>query len=101
MAGRGLCRAQRLADAAAHGDMVVLDEEGVVEAEAMVHRAAAAHRIFLEGAQARRRLARAADLRIGMGDERHIFRRQGRDARQAAHEVERDAFGGEDGARIA
>ena len=41
----------RLGDAAGDGDMVVLDEHGVVEAEAMVGAAARAHRIFLERAQ--------------------------------------------------
>ena len=41
---------------------------GVVEAEAVIDAAAAAHRVFLEGAQAGRGLAGAADFRLGVGD---------------------------------
>ena len=46
--------------------MIVLDQHRVVEAEAMVGAAARAHRVFLERAQDRRRLARADDARLRM-----------------------------------
>ena len=54
-------------DTAGNRDVVVLDQDGIVEAEAMVDAAAAAHGVFLERAQARRRLARVADARLGAG----------------------------------
>ena len=50
--------------AAGRGDMVVLDQHGVIEAEAVVDAAARAHRVFLQGAQAGHGLARAADARL-------------------------------------
>ena len=56
----------RLGDAAGDGDVVVLDQDRVVEAEAVVGAAAAAHGVFLEGAQAGRGLPRVADLRAGV-----------------------------------
>ena len=43
----------RLADAAGDGDMVVLDEDGIVETEAVVRTATAAHRVFLERREGR------------------------------------------------
>ena len=101
MAHEGLGCAKRLADAAADRDMVVLDEHGVIEAEAVVHGAAAAHRVFFKSAQAGRRLARAADIGVGVGDQRHIFRGHGRDARHARQIVQRGALGGEDRAGVA
>ena len=81
--------------------MIILDEEGIIEAEAVVHRTTTAHSVFFKCAQAGCCLARAADLRIGMGDKPHIFRGQRRNARQARHEVQRDTLSGEDGACIA
>ena len=54
-------RSSTRADAAGDRDVVVLDQHRVVEAEAVVEAAAAAHGVFLERAQARRGLAGAAD----------------------------------------
>ena len=51
----------RGADAARDGDVIVLDQHGVVEAEAVIAAAAGADRIFLERAKSRRRLAGADD----------------------------------------
>ena len=96
MADEILRRAQGGGDAARDRDMVVLDQHGVIEAEAMVDAAAAAHGIFLEGAQAGRGLPGAADFRLGMGDGLRVMRGQGRDAAQAAEKIQRDAFGGQD-----
>ena len=59
--------------AAGDRDVVVLDQHGVVEAEAVVEAAAAAHRVFLQRAQAGRGLARAADAHVGAGDAAHEF----------------------------
>ena len=68
MAHKSLGGAQRGRDAAGDGDVVVLDEHRVVEAEAVIGAAAASHRVFLEGAQQRRGLARVADPGLGVGD---------------------------------
>ena len=53
--------AHRLRDAAGETDVVVLDQDAVVEAAAVVGAAAGAHRVLLERAQRRRRLARVED----------------------------------------
>ena len=66
MADMGADAADRLGDGAGDGDVVVLDEGRVVEAEAMVGAAARAHRVFLDRAQERRRLAGADDARLGV-----------------------------------
>jgi len=70
MALESLGGAERAGDAARDGDVVVLDEDRVVEAEAVIGAAAAAHRVFLEGAQQRRGLARVADLGFRVRDPR-------------------------------
>ena len=87
MAGKGARLPDRGADRAGDGDVVVLDEDRVVEAEAVIGAAAAADGVFLEGAKAGRRLARIADpgVRVGdAGDEaggrRGDARRDGRDS---------------------
>ena len=83
----------RLGDAAGDGDMIVLDERRIVEAEAMVDPAARPHRVFLERTQERRRLARAHDARLGMRDRRDEPRGRAGDAAEPAHEIERHALG--------
>ena len=82
MAGGGLGALQHGADAAGDRDVVVLDQDGVVEAEAVIEAAAAAHRVFLQRAQPRRGLARAADAGVRAGDAAHEFVRRGRHARR-------------------
>ena len=89
------------ADAAGDRDVIVLDQHRVVEAEAVIEAAAAAHGVFLQRAQPGRGLARADDARLGVGDARDERRGRGGDARQVAEEIERGAFGAENGARIA
>ena len=79
--------------------MVVLDEGGVVQAEAMVGAAARAHRIFLDRAQERRGLACADDARLGMRHRGRKPRGRARDPAEAANEVERCALGREHPAR--
>ena len=49
------------ANSAGDGDVVVLDQDGVVEAEAVIGAATGAHGVFFDSAQAGRRLARADD----------------------------------------
>ena len=86
-------------DAARRGDMVVLDQNGVVEAEAVIDAAAGAHGVFLHRAQAGHRLAHADDARL-VALHRLDQRRRGRgDAAEMAEEIERDALGREHAAR--
>ena len=82
------------ADAAREPDVVVLDQDPVVEARAMVAAAAGAHRVLLERAQRRRRLARVEDGDPAVGGV-DVAARQRRDAGQALQEVERRPLGGQ------
>ena len=69
-----------------------LIEDPVVEPEAVVPAASAAHRVLLERAQSGRRLARVEDLRAGAVDRVDVAAREGGDAREAAEQVERQAL---------
>ena len=89
---------QRRGDAAGGGDMIVLDQRGVIQAEAVVEAAAAAHGIFLQGAQAGQGLAGADDARLGALHRLDQRRRGGGDAGQMAQEIQRHPLGGQDGA---
>ena len=73
--------------------MVVLDEHGVVEPEAVVAAAAAADGVLLKGAQPGRGLAGADDAGAVWRDSGDEVARGGGDAAEAAQEVERDALG--------
>ena len=84
MSGAARARSSTARIAAGDRDMVVLDQHGVVQPEAMIEAAAAAHRIFLQRAQAGRGLAGAADAHVGAGDAAHEFMRGRRDAGQMA-----------------
>ncbi len=79
-------------DAARKPDVVVLDQDAVVEARPMVAAAARAHRILLERAQRRCRLARVEhdNPTVGRVD---IAPRQRGDTREPLQEVERRPFG--------
>ncbi len=77
-----------------------LISDGVVEAEAVVRTAAATDGIFLQRPKPRRRLARAGDPGAGALDGFDEGGRGGGNARQMAEEIERDAFGGKNRARI-
>jgi len=81
--------------------MVVLDEKPVVEAEAMVDAAAAAHGIFLQGAQAGRGLAGIEDLRFRAGHGLDEEAGPGRHAGKLLEEIEGAPLGGQDRARRA
>ncbi len=67
----------------------------------MIEAAAAAHRVFLQRPQSRRGLARADDARLGVRDALREDRGRGGDAGEMAEEIERNALGAENGARIA
>ena len=92
-----LDRGAELAEPVAGEEMIVLHQDHVEEAEAVVRSAARRDRRFLKFPQTGRGLARVEDLRaIGPGrlDE---LPGQGRDSAQALEKIERDPLGGEDG----
>ena len=86
--------AQRGDDAAGQGDVVVLDENGIVEAETMIGTAPATNRVFLRKAQAGRGFARAGDARFGVGDGIGNAASCGGDAGKRAEEIKRDTLAG-------
>ena len=65
----------------------------------MVETAAAAHGVFLQGAQARRGLAGAADARARTGHAADEFVRRRRHPRKTTEQIERDPLGGKHRAR--
>ena len=96
MPDRGPRLLERRLHAAGDRDVVVLDQHRVVEAEAVIEAAAAAHRVFLERAQPRRGLAGAADACLGVADLRHVSGGERGHAREAAEEIQRRALGRKD-----
>ena len=92
---------ERLGQPAGGGDVIVLHQHSVIEAEAVVDAAAGAHRVFLEGAQARRRLAGAGDARSGAFDRGDVGSGERRDAAQMPKKIERGALGREQRPRLA
>ena len=99
MAGGGLRALEHPADAAGDGNVVVLDQHGVIESETVVETAAATNGVFFERAQARRRLAGTANARARPGDTAHELMRRSGHARETSQEIERGAFAGKHGAR--
>ena len=85
-------------NAARDRNMIVLDQDRIIEPETMVESTAAAHGVFLERAQPRCRLARAADAHAGAGHPAHeLVRRRGH-AGEMAEQVEGHPFGRKHGA---
>ena len=80
MTGESLGGFDGLRHTAGDRDVVVLDQDRIVETEAMVGTAATFHRIFLERTQTRCRLAGADDVRLGVCDQIGEFRRSRRNA---------------------
>ncbi len=78
------------------GDVVVLDQHGIVQAHAVVGPAAARHRVLRKPAQAGQRLARVVDAGPRAGDGLDVAGGQCRDARQVRQQVQGRAFEGED-----
>ena len=67
-AGLGTGAAHGLGDVADEVEVVVLDQDHVGQADAVVRAAPELHGVLLEEAQAGRRLARVEDLGLGAGD---------------------------------
>ncbi len=75
--------------------VVVLDQDGVVQAEAVVEPASAPHGVLLQRPPAGCRLSRIVDRRAAADDRRHVPRRQGRDPAETLEEVEGRPFHGQ------
>ena len=81
-----------------NGEVIVFDEDGVREREAVVVAAAAADGVALEEAERRCGFAGVDDAGVGAGGLFYKLRGEGGDTREALDEVEGDALGLEDGA---
>lgn len=86
-----------LVDTAAGGDVVFLDQKGVIEADAVVVAAAAGHRVFLGGAQAGDGFAGIQQFDGGVGDQVRILLTGGRGAGKQLQVIEGGALAGEQG----
>ena len=93
-------RVDRGLHAAGQPDVVVLDQDRVEQADAMVRRAAGADGVFLQRAQRRRRLARVEDGDAPAGRVDEPPRQRG-DAGQPLQEIERRPLADEQRARRA
>jgi hypothetical protein len=95
---RGLL--QRRGDAAGGHDVVFLDQDAVIEAEAVVGAAAAGDGVFLRQAQAGQGLAGVDDACAGAGHGVDVEARDGGGGREQLQEIEGGALGGEQGAGV-
>ncbi len=89
------------ADSAGGGDVIVLDENGVVEADAVIGDAAGCGGRLFERAQAGGGLAGVEHAAAGAGDGIGVLAGESGDAAQALEEVEGDALAFEQGAGAA
>ena len=99
MAGMRFCALDRGSDVAGQRDVVVLDQNGVIEAKAVIAAAAGADRVFFQRAQSGRGLAGTNDARLGALRGRHQRGRRGGDAAEMAEKVECGPFAGQQPAR--
>ncbi|MNE48342.1 hypothetical protein D3C80_1427980 [compost metagenome] len=82
----------RFRHATAGGDVVFLDQEGIVKADAVVVAAAAGHGVFLRQAQAGKGLAGVQQAHLGAFHQVGQETRTGGDPRQHLQEVQRAAL---------
>lgn len=80
--------------------MVLLDQNGVPQREAVVAAATAAHGVFLRNAQPGQRLAGVDNLRPGAGNRVGVDAGLAGNCRQQLQEIQRTALGGKQGAGI-
>ena len=81
--------------AATGQDVVLLDEVGVIQADAMVLAAAAGDRVFLGIPQTGQGLAGVEQAALGAGQLGHVAGRDGGDAAEGLHEVQGIALAGQ------
>src|SRR4029453_372157 len=99
MTGGGSRALEHRAEAAGAGDIVVFDQHGIGESEAVVETAAATHGVFFQGTQARRGLAGAADARARTGHAADEFVRRRRYPQKTPEKMEPTPLGGKPRAR--
>jgi hypothetical protein len=92
---------QCLADASGGGDVVVLDQDCVEEAHAVIGDASGGGGALFEGAQSGGGLARVEHAALCAGHGVGVLARQRGDAAKALEEIERDALALKQRARIA
>lgn len=97
--GLGLDTFEGGADTTGGGDVIVLDEDGVVQAETVVGDTAGRGGLLFEQAETGSGLAGIEDADAGAFDSADIAGGEGGDAGEALEEVEGDAFAGEERAR--
>ncbi len=90
-----MCGGHGFGDATSGGDVVFLDQEGVVETDAMVVAAAAGYGVFLCQTQAGQGFAGVEQLDLRLADEVCQVLRARRHAGQQLQEVQRAAFTGQ------
>ena len=83
---------------AQRGEVIVLDEHHIDQAEAMVVSAAAHDSVFFEAPPAGRGFARVQDLRVGSFDGLDKLRGQRGNAGKPLDEIQRNALGAQQGA---
>ena len=93
MSGRLPGAPHGLRQAAGMHQVVVLDQDGVIQPHAVIAAPAGAHRVFLQDPQPGQGLARAGDARGRALGLCHGSSRQGGDAAQVRHEIQRGALG--------
>src|SRR5262245_39902378 len=82
-------------DATHHRQVIVLDQDAVIESQAVVASAADRHGVFFKHSQSGSRLARVHDLRFRSRDGLNVLARHGGDAGKMLKEVQRNALGRE------
>ena len=97
--GLGLDTFEGGTDATGGGDVIVLDEDGVVQTKTVVGDAAGRGGLFLEQAEAGGGFAGIEDADAGAFDGADVARGEGGDTGEALEEVECDAFAGQERAR--
>src|SRR3546814_7892043 len=90
-----MCSSNRLGDATASGDVVFLDQEGVVQTDAVVVAATAGNGILLRQAQPGYGLARIEQTHAGPVDHVRVVTTASRHTRQQLQKIQRTALAGE------
>src|SRR5437016_2920473 len=100
--GRGMTRGvDRAADSASGGDVIILDENRIVEAHAMIRDSSRGGCHLFQAAQAGRGLASVEDAAGGPGDTVDVTGGERRDAAQALQKIQRYTLAGEQRAGVA
>src|SRR6185369_10003717 len=91
----GACAFEGIAHTSGGGDVIVLDQDGVVQAHAVIGDAARGRGGFFQGAEARCGFASIEDLAVRTPDRGGEPAGGGGYAAEALQEIEGDAFAGE------